>query len=81
MKKYTPAQIEALTNWDGLLCQPPWSNDRAKRQYYSRHINRLLWRYFSPRDWRHVNDIIDDLRVSPKLKLTTRFLLNRHLPS
>lgn len=79
MKRYTPEEIEALTNWDKLLCKPPFRNEGEKRQYYSRFIERMLWRYFSRDDWREIAKIIDDLRVSPKLKRTTRFLLERHL--
>lgn len=79
MKNYTPEDIEALTNWDSLLCKPPFRNDAEKRQYYSRFIERMLWRYFSHNDWQEVAQVIDDLRVSPKLKRTTKFLLERHL--
>lgn len=77
-KSYTPEEIEALTNHDGLLQKPPWQNDVHKRQYYARFIDRLLWKYFSPEDWKNISEIIDDLRVDPKLKRTTRFLLERH---
>lgn len=79
MRKYTAAEIEALTNWDGLLCQPPWRNNVEKRQYYARYINRMLWRYFNEEDWKNVADIIDEMRVDDKLRKTTRFLLQRHL--
>jgi len=78
MKTYTPEEIEALTNHDGLLQKPPWQNEVQKRQYYARFIDRLLWQYLSPEDWKNVSDIIDDIRVDPKLKRTTRFLLQRH---
>jgi hypothetical protein len=78
MRRYTPREVEALTNWDGLLCKQPWRNTAEKRQYYARYINRMLWRYFTPEDWRNVADIVDDIRVSDKLKLTTRFLAERH---
>lgn len=79
MRRYTPQDIEALTNWDGLLCKPPWRNETEKRQYYNRYVTRMLWRYFTPNDWKNVADIVDDLRVSDKLKLTTKFLTKRHL--
>lgn len=79
MRNYTPQDIEALTNWDGLLCKPPFRNDAEKRQYYSRFIERMLWRYFSQNDWEEVAKVIDDLRVPPKLKRATKFLLARHL--
>lgn len=78
MRHYTPEEIEALTNWDGLLNKPPWQNAVQKRQYYARFINRMLWQHFSPKDWRNVEEIIDDVRVDPKLKRATRFLLKRH---
>lgn len=79
MKKYSPEEIEALINHDGLLCKPPWKHPVHKRQYYARHIERYLWRSFSPEDWRNVAEIIDDLRIDPKLKHTTKFLLPRHV--
>jgi len=77
--RYTQQQIEALTNWDGLLCKPPWRNAIEKRQYYSRFVSRYLWRTFSDEDWHHVAAIADDLRVPHKLKVATKFLANRHL--
>jgi hypothetical protein len=77
MKKYTPEELEALTNWDGLLCKPPFRNRAEKGQYYSRFIERMLWRYFSYQDWQEVAVIIDKLRVPLKLKRTTKFLLER----
>ena len=79
MRTYTPQEIEALTNWDNLLCKPPHRNVVEKRQYYSRYISRMLWRYFDDHDWQEIAMIIDDLRVSPKLKKTTQFLLSRHV--
>lgn len=79
MTIYTPQDIEALTNWDGLLCKPPFRNVAEKRQYYSRFIERMLWRYFTQEDWTQVAEVIDELRVPPKLKKTTKFLLARHL--
>lgn len=79
MKNYTAEDVEALTNWDGLLCKPPWRNAAEQRQYYGRYVDRMLWRYFSHHDWQEVAEVIDDLRVSPKLKRTTKFLLERHL--
>lgn len=78
MRLYTSQEIEALTNWDGLLCKPPWRNEIEKRQYYSRFIERMLWRYFTDTDWQQVTDIVDSLRVAPKLKRATTFLLARH---
>lgn len=78
MRRYTPQDIEVLTNWDGLLCKPPWRNEAEKRQYYVRFVTRILWRYFTPDDWRNVADIVDDLRVLDKLKMATRFLIGRH---
>ncbi|MBI4599299.1 hypothetical protein HY732_00065 [Candidatus Uhrbacteria bacterium] len=78
MKGHTPQDIEALTNWDGLLCKPPWRNAAEKRQYYNRYVTRMLWRYFTPDDWRNVGEIVDTLRVPEKLKLTTKFLAKRH---
>jgi len=78
MKQHTPQEIEALTNWDGLLPKPPFGSDRERRQYYARFVERMLWRYFTPDDWKAVSEIVDDLRVDPKLKRTTRFLAQRH---
>lgn len=78
MRRYSDKEIEALTNWDGLLCKPPWRNEAEKRQYYARYVTRMLWRYLTPDDWRNIADIVDDLRVSNKLKLTTKFLATRH---
>ena len=79
MRRYTKSEIEALTNWDGLLCKAPWQNDAQKRQYYNRHVERMLWRYFTHDDWRNVREICDTLKVSDKLKRATLFLANRHL--
>ena len=79
MRRYTLRDIEALTNWDGLLCKPPWRNDAQKRQYYGRHIERMLWRYFTHEDWTNLAQISDALRVSEKLKATTKHLVNHHL--
>lgn len=79
MKRYTPQDIEALTNWDGLLCKPPFRNMAERRQYYSRFIERMLWRYFTHQDWEQIVTIIDDLRVSEKTKRATIFLLARHI--
>jgi hypothetical protein len=79
VRRYTPQEIEALTNWDGLLRKPPFEGVADMRQYYSRYITRMLWQAFSAQDWRNVAAVIDDLRVSEKLKRTTRFLLQRHL--
>ncbi len=76
-RKYTPAEIEALTNWDGLLAKPPWKNKIEMRQYYARYVDRLLWRYFSEEDWRNLAGIIDELRVDDKLKKTTCYLLEK----
>lgn len=79
MRHYSDKEIEALTNWDRLLCKPPWRNVAEKRQYYARFVTRMLWRYFTPDDWRNVAGIVDDLRVPDKLKLTTKFLIRRNL--
>ena len=79
MKRYTPADIEALTNHDGLLQKPPWENDTQKCQYYAHFIERMLWRYFSEEDWSNIAEIISDLRVQEKLLRTTRFLLRRRM--
>lgn len=80
MNRYTPEQIEALVNWDGLLCKPPFRNRAEARQYYGRYVSRMLWRYFTPWDWRQLRDLVDELRVPPKLKRATRVLLQRHAP-
>lgn len=76
--RYTAEHIEALTNWDGMLCKPPFRNTKEKCQYYSRFIERMLWRHFTSEDWKEVAGIIHEIRVSPKLKRTTQFLLARH---
>lgn len=78
MSTYTPQDIEALTNWDGLLCKPPFRNTAEKRQYYSRFIERMLWRYFTREEWQDLATIIDELRISEKLRRTTKFLISRH---
>lgn len=78
MRQYSSQDIEALTNWDGLLCKPPWENETQKRQYYSRYITRMLWRYFTKEDWRTVATVCDNLRIPEKLKRVTRFLVQRH---
>lgn len=78
MKRYSKDDIEALTNWDRLLCKRPWRNDAEKRQYYSRFISRMLWYTFTANDWKTVTPIIFDLRISEKLKRTTQFLAKRH---
>ena len=79
MKRHTKAEVEALTNWDGLLCKPPWRNQAQKRQYYSRFIQRMLWRYFTTEDWKNVASLGDSLRVPVKLKRATHFLAERHM--
>ncbi len=81
MTRYTPREIEALTNWDGMLSKPPFRHPLQKRQYYSRFVSRMLWRSFSEDDWRNVAEIVGEIRVDPKLKLATEFLLKRHLHS
>lgn len=78
MKRYTPDQIEALLNWDGLHCKPPFRNRREECQHYARYIERMLWRYLSDEDWRNIAMILDDIRVDPKLKRVTAFLVARH---
>ncbi len=80
MSNYTPQDIEALTNWDGMLCKPPFRNVMEKRQYYSRFIERMLWRYFTKDDWQQVASIINEMRISEKNRRTTKFLLSRHIP-
>ena len=78
MRQYTARDIDALTNWDGLLCAPPWKNEAQQQQYYSRHIERMLWRYFSRDDWRNVAAVCERLRIPEKLKRATKFLIERH---
>lgn len=77
MMRYTPDQIEKLVNWDGLHCKPPWRSAAEERQYYSRYIERKLWRCLSDADWQHLAKIIDDLRIDLKLKLATKVLIAR----
>ncbi len=80
MRRYNAQEIEALTNHDRLLCKPPHRNDAERRQYYARFINRLLWRYFTAQDWQQVARLLPDLKIEPKLKKTTEFLIARHIP-
>lgn len=78
-RRYTKGELEALLNWDGFLCKPPWRNRAEECQYYARFIERMLWDYLTERDWHRLADIVDDLRVDPKLKRATRFLVARHV--
>jgi len=75
---YTQKELEALLNWDGLHCKPPFRNAIEERQHYARYIERMLWRYLTPDDWQRLAVIIDSIRVSEKLKKTTKFLIKRH---
>ena len=79
MKRYTPTQLEALLNWDGLHCKPPFKNAVEERQHYARYIEKMLWRYLEPKDWQRLKEIIDGVCVSEKLKKATRFLIRRHV--
>lgn len=78
MRPYTPEEIEALTNHDGLLCKPPHSNDAERRQYYARFISRYLWRYFNDQDWQEIARLLPDIKLDPKLKKATEFLVAQH---
>jgi len=78
MRKYNPEQLEKLLNWDGLHCKPPWRTAAEERQYYSRYIERMLWRYLNDQEWQRLAEIIDELRIDPKLKLATKVLIKRH---
>ena len=78
MKRYTAKQLEALLNWDGLHCKPPFRNALEERQHYARYIERMLWRYLAPEDWHRLQEIIDSVRVPEKLKKATQFLIERH---
>jgi hypothetical protein len=75
----TPEQIESLLNWDGLHCKPPFRNAAEECQHYARYIDRMLWRYLTPKDWRRLAEVIDSVRVDDKLKRATQFLIKRHL--
>jgi hypothetical protein len=44
----------------------------------ARFIESMLWEELSQEDWRRLAEIIDDLRVDPKLKRATKFLIPRH---
>lgn len=79
MTHYSPTQLEALTNHDGLLFKPPFKTDAERRQYYSRYLSRYLWRYLTPADWHTLAEIIDSLKISANIKRATKFLLPRHL--
>lgn len=37
----------------------------------------MLWRYLVPDDWKQLAEIVDDLRVPPKLKRAIKVLLQR----
>ena len=77
-RRYTKRELAILLNWDGLHCQPPFRNAVEERQYYARYLENMLWDYLSPEDWRRLAAIIDDVRVSEKLKRATKFLIARH---
>lgn len=79
MIRYTKKQIEALTNWDGLLCKKPFHNAAEERQYYSRFLQMRLWRYLKKEDWKRLKFIINDLKIPQKTKEATKFLIKRHL--
>lgn len=81
MKRYTQSQLEALLNWDGLHCKPPFRSPGEERQHYARYVERMLWRYLTPEDWARLALIIDEVRVPPKLKNATKFLIQRHTTS
>lgn len=78
INRYPKARLEQLLNWDGFLCLPPWRNRAEECQYYARFIEWRLWRAFTDGDWRRLAAIIDDVRVSEKLKNATKFLIARH---
>ena len=75
---YTQKELDLLLNWDGLHCKPPFRNRREECQHYARYIQKMLWRYLSPNDWKRLAELIDDIRVEPKLRQTTKFLMGRH---
>lgn len=77
-RRYSMDELEALLNWDGLHCKPPFRTKTEEMQHYARYIERMLWEYLSERDWRRLAEIVDDLRIDPKLKRTTKFLIPRH---
>mgnify|MGYP001560349010 CR=1 FL=1 len=79
MRRYTERELEALLNWDGLHCKPPFRNRAEECQYYARFIERMLWRYLTPDDWRRLAEIIADVRVPEKQKKATLFLIKRHI--
>lgn len=79
MMRYNKKQIEALTNWDGLLCQKPFRNKAEECQYYSRYLNERMWKYLNKEDWKRVKVIINDLKIPQKTKDATKFLLRLHL--
>lgn len=76
---YTEREIQILINQDGLLPQRPFRNQRDECRYYARYIEKMLWRYLTPEDWKRLAEIIADVRVEPKLKRTTEFLIARHV--
>lgn len=80
MRPYSQHELEILLNWDGLHCRPPFRNSTEERQHYARYVEKMLWRYLTPDDWRRLSEIIDTLRVPEKLRSTTKFLIPRHIP-
>jgi len=78
ISRYPKSKLEKLLNWDGFLCLPPWRNKAEESQYYARFIERRFWRALNKKDWQRLAVIIDSIRVSEKLKKTTKFLIKRH---
>lgn len=77
--QYTAQELEALLNWDGLHCKPPFRHAMEERQYYARYIEKMLWRYLTPEDWQRLATIIDEIRVAAPLKKATVLLIHKHL--
>lgn len=78
-KRYSLSEVEALVNWDHLLCKPPFRNELEERQYYGRYLRERLWRYLKPKDWKRLSQIIDTIRIPEKTKLATKWLIQRKL--
>jgi hypothetical protein len=74
---YTLEQLEALTNWDGMLCKPPFANAAQEAQYYSRFLTQRLWKYLSLSDWKRIREIFNNIKLPEKTKRAVAFILER----
>lgn len=77
-QRFNERELELIVNQDGLCPKPPFKSQSDECRYYARFIEKMLWRYFTQKDWKRLSSIIADVRVDPKLKRTTEFLIRRH---